>query len=249
MTDAAVQALAAVAGQLGWQQYCALLHAWLRYMKQRTTKATVRALCAVLDSFHFPLPGELGGEDERVEGEGVGGGGAGSGKKSGTGRGSSGSGDGGVVGEEGVGSREKQEGKGEEGEKQEEGDVGGTAAEGEEEGEEEEEEVLVMVEDEEAAAATAAAAVVAAEDAAATAAEVQRVLLLRVLPALHEHLVVEEGGEARAPVAIALVKLMKVWMGSQVGGGLWGERKGWGGRGWGERDRGEMEWRKANGRG
>jgi hypothetical protein len=44
----------------------------------------------------------------------------------------------------------------------------------------------------------------------AVAVDMQRVLLRNVLPALHDHLVVEEGGEARAPVAVALVKLLKV---------------------------------------
>jgi hypothetical protein len=58
------------------------------------------------------------------------------------------------------------------------------------------------------AAAAAAASSVAVQQ--AVAADMQRVLLRNVLPALHDHLVVEEGGEARAPVAVALVKLLKV---------------------------------------
>lgn len=42
------------------------------------------------------------------------------------------------------------------------------------------------------------------------AADIQRVLLRRILPALHKQLVLEEEEVVRAPVAIAMVKLLKV---------------------------------------
>ncbi|PRW58885.1 small subunit processome component 20-like protein [Chlorella sorokiniana] len=63
VTDAAVVALGAVAGALPWVQYQQLLGQHLRLMKRHAddsaSKAVIRAVCSILDAFHFPLPDEL----------------------------------------------------------------------------------------------------------------------------------------------------------------------------------------------
>lgn len=69
VVDAAVGALGAVAGVLPWVQYQQLLGQYLRLMARHSegtaSKAVLRAVCAVLDAFHFlPSSGE---GDEGVE--------------------------------------------------------------------------------------------------------------------------------------------------------------------------------------
>lgn len=59
MTDAAISALGAVARHLAWPQYSQLLNQWIRHMAGKPGKAVIRAVCAILDSFHFSLPDQL----------------------------------------------------------------------------------------------------------------------------------------------------------------------------------------------
>ncbi|KAK9818396.1 hypothetical protein WJX72_012002 [[Myrmecia] bisecta] len=58
VVDAAVTALGAVARQLPWVQYQQLLNQFLRIMKRLadSSKAIIRAVCAIIDAFHFTLP-------------------------------------------------------------------------------------------------------------------------------------------------------------------------------------------------
>jgi len=216
VADAAIQCLAAVAGQLGWPQYSALLHQWLRLMGQYNSKPTIRAVCAVLDAFHFKLPeGQLlvaaGTAAAAAAAKGAAAGDAGApaaAAASNGAAGADGSGDAVAAAAAGAVTAAEQE---EEGEAQEEEEPAPSDAE---DGEEAEEQQQQQQEEEQptnrppTAAAAAAASSVAVQQ--AVAADMQRVLLRNVLPALHDHLVVEEGGEARAPVAVALVKLLKV---------------------------------------
>ncbi|EFJ49017.1 hypothetical protein VOLCADRAFT_104545 [Volvox carteri f. nagariensis] len=149
VTDAAITALGAVAATLPWPQYEQLLNQFMRMMRTQPAKPLIRAVCAILDNFHFPLPKEDGGEEMEEEKNGGG----------------------------GQGAAQNQDDEADE------DDV---------------------------------AAAVAVYDAATEARAVQRSLLVRVLPALHEQLVErkrgddEEAASVRAPVALALVKLLKL---------------------------------------
>ncbi|GFR52618.1 hypothetical protein Agub_g15134, partial [Astrephomene gubernaculifera] len=195
VTDAAITTLGAVAGVLPWPQYEQLLNQMMRLMRARPAKPHIRAVCAVLDNFHFALP-----ETDEEAAAAAGAAGAG-GEKAGS------AAAGGVqqqprsqavaaasataAGQEGGDDKsQKATGEGEA------GADGGGSEDGEEGGGGEEEE----------------AAAVAPYDAAA----VQRSLLRRILPALHEQLVErkrgddEEAASVRAPVALALVKLLKL---------------------------------------
>lgn len=148
VADAAVTSLGAVAAALQWSQYEQLLNHFIRLMRTRPAKPLIRAVCSVIDNFHFPLPKSppepgtamtmAGPKKARVAADAV-------------------EGDGGQHGVKEV-----------------------------------------------------------VYDAAAEAAAVQRTLMCRVLPALHEKLVErkrngdEEAASVRAPVALALVKLLKL---------------------------------------
>ena len=59
VTDAAVNALGAAAGVLPWSQYSQLLGQYLRAVKRLADgpsgKAVIRAVCIIVDSFHFDL--------------------------------------------------------------------------------------------------------------------------------------------------------------------------------------------------
>ena len=173
VTDAAVGALGAVAALLRWPQYEQLLNQFMRMMKGRPAKPLIRAVCAIIDNFHFPLPAS----DEEEPGGG--------------GAAATAAGPGAAAPAAATGAAKRPH------------------ADGEEEDDEDEEE-------DEAAAAAAVAA--AAADAEAEARAVQRSLLVRILPALHEQLVdkgrrgedEELNQSIRAPVALALVKLLKL---------------------------------------
>jgi U3 small nucleolar RNA-associated protein 20 len=168
----AVAALGALAGQLGWQQYSGLLQRWMRLMEQYPRKLIIRAACAVLDAFHFPLD-EGGGDGEQEAAAGSGG-----------------------RGSKAAASQQQQQQQSQQGGKE---VAGGddAASEGE-----------ADADDDEAAATAATAA--AAEDAAAVAVAARHLLHAKVLPALQSQLVVDDKEVARAPVALAIVKVVKV---------------------------------------
>ncbi|GIL90429.1 hypothetical protein Vretifemale_18038, partial [Volvox reticuliferus] len=169
VTDAAVTALGAVAATLPWPQYEQLLNQFTRIMRTRPAKPHIRAVCAILDNFHFPLP-----EAEADADNGQPGGAAAA-----------------VAAPAAVAARAQKEKKvtkdkdPDESTEDDDDGNGGTAED-------------------------------AAYSAAAEAAAVQHALLVRVLPALHEQLVERKRGEdeeaasVRAPVALALVKLLKL---------------------------------------
>ncbi|BDA46528.1 probable small subunit processome component 20 homolog [Coccomyxa sp. Obi] len=54
VSAAAIEALGAVAGSLGWSHYRELLNIFMRVMQKNDSKAVIRALCAIIDAFHFP---------------------------------------------------------------------------------------------------------------------------------------------------------------------------------------------------
>jgi U3 small nucleolar RNA-associated protein 20 len=212
VTDAAVTALRAAAGKLPWPAYSALLHQWLRLLEARAAaKPVVRAVCAVLDGFHFPLPQE----DEGLAEEGAAAAGAGGGDGA-----AANGGDQEVDGAEDEGA---EEGGGEGRAEGEEGAAGDEEGDEEEEQGPEEEAAVAAAADEEAppepaAADEGAAAAVTPEERerrrrAALAAEAQRVLRGKVLPALHGALVEQQWESVRPPVAVAIVKLLKVGLG------------------------------------
>ena len=61
VADAAVDAMGAVAAVLDWPQYAQVLGRALRLARGKgETRAATRALCAVVDAFHFELPGAAG---------------------------------------------------------------------------------------------------------------------------------------------------------------------------------------------
>ncbi|GIL61502.1 hypothetical protein Vafri_15933, partial [Volvox africanus] len=159
VTDAAVTALGAVAATLPWPQYEQLLNQFMRAMRARPAKPHIRAVCAILDNFHFPLP------DAEAAADGQPGGAA-------------------TAVTAARAQKRKQPTEGENLDESTDDDGG-------------------MGKDEAYGAAEAAAAV-------------QRSLLVRVLPALHEQLVERKRGEdeevasVRAPIALALVKLLKL---------------------------------------
>lgn len=212
VTDAAITALGAVAGHLAWPQYEQLLNQFMRLMKARPAKPLIRAVCAILDNFHFALPTEdeegQGQEQQLVvavgagAGEGQAGGQAmevdGQGAEGGRKRGRDAQ-QGGEVVAAAEGAGEQQQG----------GDAQGAEGEKQEEQEEAEEEEEVQEEEE-------AVVAVVSVDPKAEAAAVQRALLKRILPALHDQLVEKKRGEdemaasVRAPVALAMVKLLKL---------------------------------------
>ncbi|KIY92472.1 hypothetical protein MNEG_15491 [Monoraphidium neglectum] len=209
VTDAAVTALRAAAGKLPWPAYSALLHQWLRLLEARAAaKPVVRAVCAVLDGFHFPLPQE----DEGLAEEGAAAAGAGGGDGA-----AANGGDQEVDGAEDEGA---EEGGGEGRAEGEEGAAGDEEGDEEEEQGPEEEAAVAAAADEEAppepaAADEGAAAAVTPEERerrrrAALAAEAQRVLRGKVLPALHGALVEQQWESVRPPVAVAIVKLLKL---------------------------------------
>jgi hypothetical protein len=176
----------------------------------------------VLDGFHFPLP-EEGGAAEAAEAEAAAAA---------------------AHAAESEAARAAEGAEGAEGDAPEAaGGKQGGMADGEgADGEEGEDEEAAAEEDEEEAAeeeaAAAAAAAAAATEAAAAeartpeereaarraalAGDVQRVLMARVLPALHGALIEKEWESVRAPVAVAIVKLLKV---QQPGWGIFGGRQ------------------------
>ncbi|KAK9845304.1 hypothetical protein WJX81_002986 [Elliptochloris bilobata] len=56
VVTAAIAALAATAGALAWPHYQQLLGRFMRIMGRDAGKAVIRAVCAIIDAFHFPLP-------------------------------------------------------------------------------------------------------------------------------------------------------------------------------------------------
>ncbi len=56
MTDAAIAALSALAGLLPWRPYQQLANGYLRLLRIRPAKPLVRAVCGLLEAFHFELP-------------------------------------------------------------------------------------------------------------------------------------------------------------------------------------------------
>ncbi len=216
VTDAAITALGAVAGHLAWPQYEQLLNQFMRLMKARPAKPLIRAVCAILDNFHFALPTE----DEEAQGQQQGqqqqqqqqlAVGAGAGQAGGQAM---------EVDGQGAAVREKKRGRDAQeggdvvaaaegaGEQQQQPGSGAQGAEAEQQAEEEEAEEEEEVQEEDVA--------VVSYDPRAEAAAVQRALLKRILPALHDQLVEKKRGEdemaasVRAPVALAMVKLLKL---------------------------------------
>lgn len=194
MTAAAIDALRAAASKLSWPAYSALLHQWLRLLSTReTSKPVVRAVCAVLDAFHFPLPEDAGGADAEAEA-------AAAAEAAAEG------------GEDEAGGQAGPDPSGEVGAK---GEAEEDDDEEDEEQQQQEEEPADYLAGEAGeaprpAAAASDPAALAREQRDALAAEAQRVLLKRVLPALHGALVEKEWESVRPPVAIAIVKLLKV---------------------------------------
>jgi len=153
-------------------------------------------VCAVLDGFHFPLPEGVAADGDDVQmGEAA----AVAAAVAAT---AAAGADAVAAAADGI----DQQQDGTEG-----GDQEGEADQDNEEEDEDEE----VVEEEDAAAAddeaaAAAAMISSAEREQDLAQEVQRVLLGRVLPALHKSLVEKEWESVRPPVAVAIVKLLKV---------------------------------------
>uniref|UniRef100_A0A7S3R808 U3 small nucleolar RNA-associated protein 20 domain-containing protein n=1 Tax=Dunaliella tertiolecta TaxID=3047 RepID=A0A7S3R808_DUNTE len=171
VVDAAMGALGAVARALPWHQYDTLLSQFMRTLKVKTTKANIRAVCVILDAFHFPLPHNL---EAPVHAEGT--------APIVTANATA------PAPATAAGPSAPDNSK-----EREEGDEGS---------DEEAEDTIAHSE----ANTAATAANVEAEAAA-----VQRALLQRVLPIMHRLLV--QGGPSpvvRAPVALALVKLLRL---------------------------------------
>lgn len=184
LVDAACGALRSVARALPWNQYDALLAHLMRAMQGKPSKPNIRAVCVVLDAFHFPLPHNLvrpehAGQSlevtraaEAVTVPAV----AQAGNT--------------AAAAAAAGQLPAAE-------------IGADAAPGE--GQEEEEEVGEEVE------VQVAVQPAVQVDPAVQAEAVQRALLRRVLPVLHRQLVQKgEAPVARAPVALALVKLLRL---------------------------------------
>ncbi|KAG2487780.1 hypothetical protein HYH03_013624 [Edaphochlamys debaryana] len=213
VTDAAVGALGAVAGVLRWPQYEQLLNQFVRLMRKRPAKPLVRSVCAIIDSFHFPLPTE---DDEFAPAPPAAAApvaaavapapAAAAGVKRSRGEAAA---EGAAAAAPAAPADATDA-------------AAGTAAAAEPAANAEPEAEDAEAEEAEAEALdledpSLAPAPAYVHDPAAEAAEVQRVLLKRILPALHEMLVETkrgEGGEAdqavRAPVALALVKLLRL---------------------------------------
>ncbi|KAK9840687.1 hypothetical protein WJX84_003409, partial [Apatococcus fuscideae] len=58
VVDSAMDALKAVASSMAWTQYRQLLSSFLRNLRfmAAESKASIRAVCTIIDAFHFPLP-------------------------------------------------------------------------------------------------------------------------------------------------------------------------------------------------
>jgi U3 small nucleolar RNA-associated protein 20 len=182
VADVAIDALRELCKLLGWQQYSGLLQRWLKLMTQSPKKQVIRAACAVLDAFHFPLDVEDVPEQQQQQQQQQ---------------------------QQGAAAMQVDEAAAATGAE----DAAATGAEDaapdeQEFSEDDDDEQQQQQADEEAAAA--AAAVERAAAAADVAAAAKQLLMKRVLPVLQSQLVVDDQEVARAPVALALVKLIKV---------------------------------------
>jgi U3 small nucleolar RNA-associated protein 20 len=192
VANVAIDALKGLAGQLGWEQYSGLLQRWLKLMTQYPRKQIIRAACAVLDAFHFPVEDPAAAEDHQQQQQ--------------------------------QGSKQQQRGSKEAGTAAAlaaaaataaaaAAAAAGDAAEVEQvdlEVEEADDDVIIVEEEDEQAAAAAAMAATAAADAADIAASARVLLQSKVLPVLQSQVVVDDQEVARAPVALAIIKLIKV---------------------------------------
>ncbi|KAL4434124.1 hypothetical protein ABPG75_000565 [Micractinium tetrahymenae] len=192
VTDAAVTALGAVAGALPWVQYQQLLGQHLRLMKRHAdddaSKAVIRAVCMILDAFHFPLPDD---EDAEAAAQAVA---AAAGQEL---RAAAEAGD-----EDAVAAAEAGVAAAKNAAAVKEAAAAGQAEEGEEEAAEEA--------DAEAETEEGGDAVMAASGAtsAVPAGEVYRMLAKRVMPELQRIMVNKD--TVRAPVALAVVKVLQL---------------------------------------
>lgn len=183
MVDAAIGALSAIAGQLAWPQYEQLLNQWLKAMRMAPAKPTIRTVCCVLDAFHFPLPKDLPAPKDLLLQPPA----AAKAAKAAPPATSEGDGNG-----EPAAASDKADAEG--GDK--EASSSDDEADSEDAGEEEEVDAASAAADDRASAV-------------AQAAVIQTALLRRILPALHRMLV-KDHEVVRAPVALALVKLLKL---------------------------------------
>jgi U3 small nucleolar RNA-associated protein 20 len=171
VANVAIDALQAIAGQLGWEQYSGLLMRWLKLMGQYPRKQIIRAACAVLDAFHFPVEEPQQQQQQQQQGSMLAAAAAAAAAPAAAPAAA----------------------------------AAADTADGLEEEEEEQEGMDLLQEEDETAAAAAAA------DAADVAAAACVLLQSKVLPLLQAQVVVDDQEVARAPVALAIIKLIKVW--------------------------------------
>jgi U3 small nucleolar RNA-associated protein 20 len=188
VADVAIDALRELCKLLGWQQYSGLLQRWLKLMTQSPKKQVIRAACAVLDAFHFPLDVEDAPEQQQQQQQQQ---------------------------QQRPAAMEVDDAAAAAAAAAETG-VADAAADDVESDEDEDDEQQQQQQQQQAGEA-AAAAVERAAAAADVAAAAKQLLMKRVLPVLQSQLVVDDQEVARAPVALALVKLIKVGLGSFQG--------------------------------
>ncbi len=183
---------------------------FMKLMKSRPAKPLVRSVCTILDAFHFPLPKD----DAELDADAAA---TAAAVAVATGRGVEAAGAAAAPAAAASSKRATAPLAARDGS----GGLAEAAPGAEEDGSDGDNEVeddAAAGDDEPSAADAAAAAAAAAalalqhrDTAKALALEMQRALLRRVLPALHEQLVDKgDGGAARAPVALAMVKLLKL---------------------------------------
>ncbi|KAK9843296.1 hypothetical protein WJX74_009992 [Apatococcus lobatus] len=68
VVDSAMDALKAVASSMPWSQYRQLLSSFLRNLRfmASESKASIRAVCTIIDAFHFPLPPKADAQEDNA---------------------------------------------------------------------------------------------------------------------------------------------------------------------------------------